>query len=225
MSFIQFPDPTPLFPVLPPLAWSLHKKPILASSPSTAASGRETQLARAVFPRWAFVLTYGGNSWLREQTQNITPDPDLLGFTEFEQISGLFLKCLGSYGEFYYTDPDDSSRLNQFVGVGNSIKTVFPLYYSWGTGPFTPAFYAPVTGINTVDAVYFDGILQSSGSYSISADRQYLVFNSPPFETFVITASFHFYFRCRFLDDQMLYTQWAKNLWENKEVRFESVKP
>lgn len=225
MSFIQFPDPTPLFPVLPPLAWSLHKKPILSSSVITAASGRETQLARAVYPRWAFVLTYGGNSWLREQTQNITPDPDLLGFTEFEQISGLFIKCLGSYGEFFYNDPDDNSRLNQFVAVGDGTTVVFPLYYTWGSGPFTPAFYAPVTGINTIDAVYINGSLQNPTSYSISANRQYLVFNSPPTPRLTITASFHFYFRSRFLDDQMLYTQWAKNLWENKEVRFESVKP
>lgn len=225
LAYIFFPNPTPVFPVLAPLAWSVHKKPIASSRVVTSSSGRATQLACAVYPRWAFTLTYGGNSWLRDQTQNIVPDVTKNGFTELEQISGLFLSCQGSYGEFYYTDPDDSSRSNQIVGTTDGVNSAYQLYYQWGSGPFNPNFYIPVGGINTLDAVYLNGFLQQPNTYTIDATNTKVVFNTVPNSNIAVTASFHFYFRCRFLDDNMNYSQFAQNLWENKEVKFESVKP
>lgn len=224
MSFIQYPNPTPVFPVLPPLAYSVMKKPLMASRVITAVSGRETQLACAVYPRWAFTLTYGGDSWLRDQTQNITLASGVAGFTELQQLSGLFLQCLGAYGEFYYSDPDDSSRSGEFVGIANGVVTTFPLYVSWGSGPFTPAFKFPVGGINALNAVYINNVLQSPTTYGLDATNTKLVFTSAP-ASGTITADFEFYYRCRFLDDEMTYSQWAENLWEVKTVQFESVKP
>jgi hypothetical protein len=35
----------------------------------------------------------------------------------------------------------------------------------------------------------------------------------------------HFYFRCRFLEDHLDFSQILLNRWEAKEVKFESVKP
>ena len=225
MSFINYPMPTPVFPTLPPLSWSVHKKPIMASRVTIGASGRENQLACAVYPRWSFILTYGTSSWLRDQTQNIIPYAPLGGFTELEQLSGLFLSCLGSYGEFYYSDPDDNSRFGQLVGVGNFIQTTFPLFVSWGAGPFTPGFVFPVGGISSLDAVYVNGTLVSPTIYHLDATNTQLIFTSIPPPSGTITANFHFYYRCRFLDDNLTFSQWEKNLWESKEVRFESVKP
>ena len=225
MAFNFFPSPTPIFPILAPLAWSVHKKPIMASRTTTAATGRGTQFACAAYPRWAFQLSYGGNSWLRDQTQNIVVDATQGGLTELELISGLYLACRGSFGEFYYSDPDDFSRLNQPVGTGNGTQTTFQLFYTWGTGPFTPALTIPVTGIQAINAVYFNGIVQSTSSYGVDPTNTQLVFASPPANGVVITADFEFYFRCRFLDDNMKFEQWASNLWDLKEVNFESVKP
>lgn len=225
MSYLFFPVPTPVFPVLPPLTWSVHKKPILASRVTIGSTGRETQLASAVYPRWAFNLSYGGASWLRERTQNIVPDPYMNSFTELEQLSSLFLAVRGSYGEFYYEDPDDNSRLNQSVGLGTGIATTFPLLFSWGFGPFTPSLTIPVGGIKAIDTVYFNGTPISSALYGLDATNTKLVFLSAPGANVVITADFHFYFRCRFLEDNMDFSQWARNRWEAKEIRFESVKP
>lgn len=225
MSFINFPVPTPVFPVLAPLTWSVVRGIMYSSQVSTAISGREIQLARAVYPRFKFTLKYGGESWLREQTQNITPYAPLIGNTELEQLSGLFLQCRGSYGEFYYNDPDDNSRAGVSVGTGNGTTTTFQLFYPFGTGPFSPPFSMPITGINTIDNVYFNGIVQSPSLYSMDATNTKLVFTTPPGANVVITADFHFYFRCRFEKDESQYEQWAKNLWENSEVSFISVKP
>ncbi len=226
MTYLNFPSPTPIFPALPPLTWSVTKKPIMASDKFTAVSGREFQLARAVFPRWEFTLSYGGDSWLRDQTQNITADAQLAGFTEFEQLCGLFIQCLGSYGEFFYSDPDDNSRYGVNLGNGNG-TLIYPIFYSWGVGPFSPNLTIPVGGVQSLDAVYIDGVLVSPLRYSLSSDSTSLIFQTgyAPSPSQTLTIDLHFYFRCRFLQDMQNYSQWAKNLWENQSVQFQSVKP
>lgn len=224
MAFINFPSPTPIFPQLPSQAWSVHKEPSYLTDMGVAVSGRSYRLARSVTPRWEFTLTYGGDAWLRDQTQNINPWSPLAGFTELEQIGGLFLGCLGSYGEFYFTDPDDNSRSNQFVGVTAGGNQLYTIYFSWGTGPFTPPLFFPVTGIQSLDAVYFNGVLQSPSAYSLDSSKTILVLTSEPPDGITITADFHFYFRCHFLNDMEEFNQWAKNLWESKSLKFQSVK-
>jgi hypothetical protein len=223
LGYIYFPTPTPIFPALASVGWSVHKKPIMASRVAIASTGREVQLACAAYPRWSFILSY---DWLREQTQNITPDGHMLGFTELEQLSGLFLLCKGSYGEFYFEDPDDNSRRNQTVAwPADNVTSTFLLFYNWGYGPFNPPLRIPVGGIKSIDAVYFDGTVQSPSIYFMDPTNTALSFTAPPPGGTHVTADFHFYFRCRFLDDHLDFSQFAQNRWEAKEVRFESVKP
>lgn len=226
MAYILFPDPTPLFPFVPTRGWSVFKKIISSSRVTIGATGRECQLATAVFPRWAFTLTYGGDSWLRDETQNIVMDPTLVGFTELQQISSLFLACRGSYGEFFFIDPDDNSRANQFVGFTDGISATYTPVIGWGTGPFTPSFFSPVQGIDTIGAVYFDGVIQPGITFNLDDTRTQISFPTligRPGIT--VTADLSFYYRCRFLEDNQKYSQFAQNLWEAKEIRFESVKP
>jgi uncharacterized protein (TIGR02217 family) len=222
MSYIFYPVPTPVFPALPSIGWSVKKKPILASRVTIGATGRETQLACAAFPRWAFTLTY---TWLREQTQNTVPDYTQLGFREFEQISGLFLLCKGSYGEFYFEDPDDNSRLDQMIGLGDGNRMSFPVIVNWGSGPFAPPMFMPVGGVNTIEAVYLNGIAQDPSTYSMDDTNTNIVFTSAPGANVAINMDLHFYFRCRFLEDHLDFSQILLNRWEAKEVKFESVKP
>ncbi len=152
MAFINFPNPTPIFPKLPPQAWSVHKEPSFVKTPvATAISGREYQIARQTIPRWLFTLTYGGDAWLRDQTENASPYGPLAGCTELETIAGLYVACLGAYGEFYFEDPEDNSRLNQAVGVAVTGTFLYPLFFQWGNGPFTPPALYPVGGIKTLD--------------------------------------------------------------------------
>lgn len=222
LSYIFFPNPTPVFPALPSVGWSVIKKPIMSSRVTISATGIETQFATAAFPRWEFTLTYGGGAWLRDQTQNIAPDLTLVGFQEFQAISSIFLACKGSYGEFYFEDPDDNSRTTDGVGIGDGATTAFPMMVTWGA---TFGFAFPIGGIKSLDAVYINNVVQDPGSYGMDATNTVLNFASPPGPNAVIRASFHFYYRCRFLDDHLDFSQFAQNRWEAKEIRFESVKP
>lgn len=235
MGYLNYPSPTPIFPALPPITWSVFRKPIMASRVAIATTGRETQVAQAAYPRIAFKVSYGKTSWLRERTQNINPWLPLNAYTELEAITSLYLACGGPYGEFYYDDPDDNSRTNQYVGtaLGYSPATapppganqwVFPIPVQWGTGPFTPPMSFPIGGVNVLQQVYFDGHPAFSGWVVDSTNTaiDFSAYSSPPSGR--ITADFTFYYRCRFLDDKLSFSQWAKNLWENAEVNFETVK-
>jgi len=224
MSFINFPTPTPVFPVLPPQAYAQHKKPFYKTGTVTNISGQPMKWNRMVYPDWEFTLNFGNDSsWLRDQTQNITAYQPLLGYTEFQQLSGLFVMCLGSYGEFYYSDVDDSSRSNQPQGSTITGQRAYRLFYQWGNGPFRPPLSLPVPGINVLDAVYLDGVVQSG--VTIDPSRQFFILDTAPAGGKVITADFSFYYRCRFLDDLEEYEMWAYNLTQNNELKFKTVKP
>jgi hypothetical protein len=224
MAFINFPSPTPIFPVLSPLTWSVFKKPSFTSTSTKAMTGKNTLFMREVYPRWEFTLKYGDTSWLRDQTQNIDPYIELAGKTELAELAGLYTQCNGAYGEFYYSDPDDCSRANIVLGLGDGVSTIYPIVYTWGTGPLMPEFQAPVTGIQSIVQVTLDGTVLDPTGYSLDATNTKLVLAAAPIPGLIIAISYFFYFRCRFNEDKIDFDQWAKNLWELTELKFKSVK-
>lgn len=223
MSYTFFPFPTPVFPALSPLAWPVNKKPSFTSSVNTAISSKEIQLIRSAVPIWDFTLSYGGESWLRDQTQNIAPQGPRVGYTELEQLSGLFLQCLGSYGEFYYSDPQDYMRNGIPVGVGDGTTTTFNILIPYGVGPFYYSFTMPVGGVEAISQIYFETVPESP-SYTFNTARTQIIFSSAPDAGISITMDLTFYFRCRFTNDLEEFDQIMSNLWEKKELKFRSVK-
>jgi hypothetical protein len=81
----------------------------------------------------------------------------------------------------------------------------------------------PVGAINTNKAtdVYLNGVLQSSGSYTISGNQ--ITFDTAPGNGVVVTVSFWFYYLCHFMEDKLTPQEVAKNLWQIKKFRFESL--
>ena len=229
MSFVPFPNPTPLFPQLPGRGWSVHKRPTWASNVSVHINGREKVAARQAFPLWEFELTH---EVLREQTQNIIPYQNLAGFTELEQLSELFLSCYGQYGEFYYEDLDDNSRAQQVIGVGNGLQNRFSIFRSWGSqGAFgnllTLDLVAALNNNHPIN-VYINGALQNPSTYALTnfaSTYAYLIFTTfvPSMHT-VITMDFYYYYRCRFIEDIHDYNQFYKNLYELRSCKFRTVK-
>lgn len=83
-----------------------------------------------------------------------------------------------------------------------------------------------VGGVNLGHAihVYLDNVeLVESGNWGIGTDLISLEFTTPPGIGVVITASFYFYYKCRFLDDTLAMEQFYKNRWAFKSVKFRSV--
>lgn len=215
-----FPNPVPLMPTLN--GFSVHKKPTFATIVQTAVSGREVTSAQQAYPLWEFELTY---EVLREITQNQTPYQNNSPFTEFQQISELFLACNGQYGRFYYNDPSDNSRFAQELGVGDGTTTNFPIVRTWGSGAL--AFPEQVGGLNSTEpyVVYLNGTpVSESGNWSISSDNRTLQFVTAPSAGQIVTMDFFFYYLCRFIEDIEDFEQFYTNLWALKALKFRSVK-
>lgn len=228
MSFVNYPtNPPPLFPKLPPEGFPVRKTPIFTAWEHKSVAGFQYQTARQVYPNWDFQLQYGDSSWLREQTQNSVLFATNSPFVEFEALSQLFLKCLGSYGEFWYDDPEDDSRTGQIIAIGNGSASSFRIMRTWGIEPL--ARLEPVGGVNLGNtiAVYLNGVVQLTNTYTVTNDLSgsHLNFATPPAAGAIVSMDFSFYFRCRWKEDSQQYDQWAMNLWQYGRCEFRSVKP
>ena len=211
-------QPILLFPTLPVLGLSIHWQPIFSTLSSEHVSGREVLSPQQAFPLHEFTLTFGGDSWLRDQTQNQSIYHPNAPHTELQQIAGLFLACQGKNGLFYFDYFSDDSRSSSYINTGNGTTASFiiPRYF----GPYQ--FGEPVGGINSIQAVYFNGTEQSPSIYSVSGNV--ITFTSPPGGGIIITADFTFYYLCHFLEDQHDYEQFMYNLFKLKTCKIRSFK-
>lgn len=203
-----------VFPTLPGLAWSIAKTPIFQTRIQRAVSGRELRALDYPYPLWQFTLTF---AFLRD-------DP-AAGFDELRMLMGFFMACQGAYGTFLFEDPSDCRIAGQYIGTGDSSRSVFQLHRTMGTGLANGGFSEPISAPNTVDAIYFDGITQASSSYTVDPNSGAVQFAVPPSAGRVVTADFSYWFRCRFVDDSYEFENFMYRLWQLKKLTFLTVLP
>ncbi len=203
---ITFPDITSF----PGLGWSIHRRPTSSTRVSTAASGREVRTPLYSVPLYEFELIYD------VLNSNSTNFQAALA-ESLQQIMGFFLQCQGQYAAFLFTDPDFHQATGGTLGTGDGTTTVFPLMRQ--VGPYQEQ----VQAANIVSEVYFNGVGQSSGIWSVVNANQ-IEFSSPPSAGTVITADFSYYFVCRFLADMHDYEEFMYQLHTLQSCKIRSVR-
>jgi len=180
-----------------------------------AISGKENRLSYYTYPRYQWTADIGFLSSSSVYSQTLQT---LLGFVNQMQ---------GQANSFLYQDPDDYSATAQTIGTGDGTTTAFQLVKSLG-GFVEPVFAPNLSG--TIN-VYINGTLQSSGNYTINAwgtnntnGPGSLVFNTAPSSGAAITASFTFYYPCRFASDKFSFSLSYKNTYTLKKLAWISVK-
>ncbi|HZT87386.1 MAG TPA: DUF2460 domain-containing protein [Stellaceae bacterium] len=189
-----------VFPSLIGQGWSVKKTPNFATRVQRAVSGRELRVLDMPCPLWTFTLTF-----------NYLPAADL------DTLMGFFLSRQGAFDTFLFDDPTDNRASAQPIGTGDGAASVFQLGRTLG------GFYEPVTAPNQVAAVYFNGIAQSG--YSVDAATGLVTVAAAPPAGVSVTADFTYYFRCRFSDDAAEFENFMHNLWQLKQLQFQSVLP
>lgn len=207
---------TAIFPALPGLGWSVTKAPRFASRVQRAVSGRELRVLDQGYPIWTWTLTY---SLLRDKWDTRGPGGLGAGYDELRTIAGFFLQRQGAFQPFLFDDPTDNTVTGQPIGIGDAGTTAFQLVRSFG------GFAERVTAPNVVSAIYFNGVLQSAGSYSVDATSGLVIFVAPPPAGAAITADFTYFFRVHFPDDTAEFENFMFQLWSLKQVKLESVLP
>lgn len=207
-----YPDPTvpaganPINTSTPGLAWSVHKKPGFKTRISESAAGNEVRNALMRYPRWDYELTY---EFLEDRTGAVSSLKTLMGF---------FLSRQGSYDSWLFKDPDDYQAEDVWQGIGDGGTLEFPLSRSMGT------FFERIGQVDTSNLVRIakDGVTVDPGDYSILMPNR-LVFYVAPAIGEIITATFQFYFVCRFIEDTQDYEKFMDKLWSLQTCEFRSI--
>lgn len=194
-----------IFPDLPGLTWNRVKTPIWSSAIHQTANGKEVRGAFWTYPRWQFTLTY---ELLRDNLVN--------GVNELKTLMGFFCKRQGAFVNFYYKDPDDYIVSGQTLGTGDNVTARFQLCRNMG------GFVEPIQNIvSGTSTIYFNGV--TTTNYAID-NSGVVTFSPVPSLGALITADFQFYYKCRFLLDSSEFSQFMRQLWENKKVELISLK-
>lgn len=87
-----------------------------------------------------------------------------------------------------------------------------------------------LTGIYTFSAADNTDAVEISYQYSLASEVGYsvvkpnhIVFDSAPAQDVIISATFQFFFACRFVDDQMDFEKFMDKLWNLQQCNFRSV--
>jgi uncharacterized protein (TIGR02217 family) len=199
-------DDPDIFPFLPGQGFLQSKTPLWSTKTDTSVSGLERRRALWSYPIWKFRVGY----------EVLRDDPSAL---ELQRLVTFFNAHSGSFRAFYYFDRSDNAVVGQPFGVGDGVTTSFQLTRTKQIGGIT--FTEPVKAISGVPIIYANSVAASS--YAVGTIGT-ITFATPPSVGTVLTWTGNFFFRCRFVKDDLDLTQMMSGLWSSAGLELQSVK-
>ncbi len=203
---------TEKFPLPPGLAWSVHLAPKFKTRVASHVSGREIRTAWQQYAIYDLTLTF---EVLRGDANQ-----------EIQTLMGFFLARQGQYDTFLLDlgavtrNVADDTVTQGPLGVGDGTTTVFTLVRAVGEAVEPVGYVFPAD----LMSVFVAGVLQDPASYAFAPPNT-LTFNTAPAAGSQITASFRYYFICRFAADTQDFEEFMANLWSLHELKLTTVLP
>ena len=211
---------TPIFPSLPGLSFGIVKRTLWSTKVQTAASGAELRAAYYSAPKMQFTLPF---EFLR-QRRNAREMETLLGFVNGRQ---------GSFGVFYYQDPDDGVAYNEPFAVADGVTKRFQLARTYGGATQPVVFVDSATFVGaptmwdadgTAPMWADDGSTPMWGSVSVPSwtllDGGIVEYSEAPAGGQTLVWSGRYYYRCRFAQDSYDFTQMFQRHWTPAKIDF-----
>lgn len=199
-----------VFPDLPGLDIKSFKIPIFRTMVQETVSGRQSTASFMAYPLWRFRLTY---NVLRSES----------AYGELQTVLDFFLSRRGRFDDFLYTDPDDNTVVAEPFGTGDGATASFQLIRKIKAAGFAE----PMQNLNGAPAIYVAGVLKTAGvHYNISSQGlvTFTVGNIPTAGQ-ALTWDGSYYFRPRFLHDELEVGKFLHQLFEAKRIEFRTYKP
>jgi hypothetical protein len=197
---------------LPPnVGFPVIRRPNFATREAASATGRRWRSAQRQYPTWKYtmpfeVLPTGG------QYQGASG-------AALQYVAGFYVDQQGKFAEFLFQDiyTPDYQVAGGLIGYGDGATLSFPFVRAWRNT------YEPVGWVNAADVsgVKLAGVSQASG-WSVTSPNL-LTFATPPAAGAAIAASFNFYWRCTFSDDSIEFEEFMADLFDLKELNFETL--
>lgn len=204
---------------LPGLKWDRVRSPSFKTSIYEALSGAERRIQHRPWPKYSVDLQY---EVLREGRQH----------DELQQLLGFFLGRAGAGDSFLFKDPHDSIASNLIFGTGDGVTRRFQLvrrigayaepvhnpsadsvpYRCWFPYDVESFFWPEAYGWPTAADV-----APLPGSFSLLPNG-IVEFSDPPAAGAVLAWSGTYYFRARFGQDKLDYTEFMRRMYSTGKV-------
>lgn len=195
-----------IFPTLQGATWDVVRTPTWKTGYQEALSGKASALGYQQYPLWEWELHY---SVLKDDAAH-----------EIRQLVGFFNSMKGRYGTFRYLDPAFNAVSAEPFGTGDSVTNAFQLIANYAVvGVGSPDI---IQNLASTPSLYDNAVLVNPANYSIGVTG-IVTFLSPPTTGHALTWSGSFYYRCRFLTDNIDPSEFLYLLWELKSLKFRSV--
>jgi uncharacterized protein (TIGR02217 family) len=208
----------PVFPSLAGLGFDVLRTSVWNTNLQENVSGKQVGIGYWSSEKYTWELTF---DFLRANGAfGATSD-------EWQNLQNFFNQIAGRLSTFLYRDADDNQAVLQFIGIGDGVTTQFQCVRSLGTSGEATPILAP--NFDTNGTVFLNGVQTATAVYFKYGNNQgqpagVLQFSPAPPQGTIITATFPYFWPCRFDDDKMTFTKFMSQLWSNKKVTFTSVK-
>lgn len=192
---------------LPGMTYSVFKIPTWSRRFQRSVSGRELVCQDYTNPIWEFRLPF---AYLHNFPFRSLP-------SEYRLLLNFFNAMQQTGDTFLFLDPEDFEVVDGPLGTGDGVETAFQLIRYWYESGSAEDIIAP----ENISEVALDGV--PTVAYAIDPHTGVITFSSPPDPGVEVTASFTFYFRCRFSKDSAEFRKFASGFWALDELRFRSV--
>ncbi|MBQ0934654.1 DUF2460 domain-containing protein [Ideonella paludis] len=186
-----------ILPALPGLSWNVTRRPTWNTRIHTAVTGREARFRRWSYPKWSYRLSY---EVLRANA----------ALAELQQLVGFFNSHGGSAESWLYEDPNDRQVTAQAFGQGDGTRKAWQLVRAYG------GYTEPVFELDGVPTVFINGAQQTS----FSLVNGLLTFATAPAAGAALTWTGRYFWRVRFLQDQLELNEFMRQLFELKSMEF-----
>ncbi len=122
--------------------------------------------------------------------------------TQLNTLIAFFRARKGRADGFRFKDWTDFQAIDQNIGTGDGVATIFQLRKLYINGGITEVRTITKPVANTL-AIKFDGIVQNPADYTLNTANGQVTFSSAPVDDVVITASFEFDVPVRFDTDRL----------------------
>lgn len=121
---------------------------------------------------------------------------------QLQSLIGFFRARKGRADGFRFKDWTDYQATAQSLGTGDGTQTQFQLVKNYASGSVTETRLV-TKPVNGTVSLYLNGVLQSSGAYSVNYTTGLVTFTAAPGSGVAVTADFEFDIPVRFDTDRL----------------------